>query len=54
MEMKSKDVLRSAQFSGFKWRKGNVEAFSGVQMEMELKILSGMRSLGLSSVHVSP
>ena len=39
---------------GFKWRKGDTEVFSGVQMEMELKIISGMRSSGLSSVHVSP
>jgi len=29
MEIKSKDVTRSARQSGFKWRKGNVEAFSG-------------------------
>ena len=28
MEMKSKDVTRSARQSGFNWRKGNVEAFS--------------------------
>ena len=34
MEMKSKDVTRSARQSGFNWRKGNVEAFSGVQMEI--------------------
>ena len=67
MEIKSEDVARSTRFSGFnqrrvyaealsgfKWRKGSVAAFSGVQMEMELKIVSGMRSLGLSSVHVSP
>ena len=39
---------------GFKWRKGDTEVFSRVQMEMELKIISGMRSLGLSFVHVSP
>ena len=34
MEVKSKDVTRSARFSGFNRRKGNVEAFSGVQMEI--------------------
>ena len=83
MEVKLKDVTRSTRFSGFNRRKGDVEAFSGVQMkrgrccdifwrsgfnqrrvyaeafsgvqmEIELKIISRMRSLGLSSVHVSP
>ena len=40
--------------SGFNQRRVYAEAFSGVQMEIELKIISRMRSLGLSSVHVSP
>ena len=34
MGLKSKDVTRSARFSGFNWRKGSVEAFSGVHMEI--------------------
>ena len=55
---------------GFKWRKGDVATFSGdrgsngekeilryflgFKWRLELKIVSGMRSLGASSVHVSP
>ena len=55
---------------GFKWRKGDVATFSGdrgsireeymlrhflgFKWRLELKIISRMRSLGLSSVHVSP
>jgi hypothetical protein len=56
--------------TGFNWRKGNVETFFGdrgstgekemlrhflgFKWRLELKIISGMRSSGLSSVHVSP
>ena len=54
MEIKSEGRYAINAILGFRWRKGNAEAFSGVQMEMELKIISGMRSLGLSSVHVLP
>ena len=68
--MESKDVTRSARLRGLTGEKemlrhffgdrgstGEKEMlrhFLGFKWRLELKIISGMRSSGLSSVHVSP